>query len=255
MTRRYQIKILNDKIKANNAQYKIDRLNAVISAFSDGNLDKYEFLTCKDLGYKPNPLQVAKFEYSPLGKIVNEGLSKDDEKAGVLQRLKNIEDGLKRLSRNGNNDRNDNNGDNDNKNDDNDNNDDSNYDYDDYYDYYNYYDESNDRDDRDDFEKIARLRLLYRTYQDGFQYISNKTKQLKQRPEQLKKERLKQQSKTYKVRLAEKNVQLLGLYKDFKENKKLLEKAVEQKQKFASTLNENNEQIQEDKKEIQRPNN
>ena len=65
-----QIKILNDKIKANNAQYKIDRLNAEISAFSEGNLDKYEFLTRKDLIYKPNALDKAKFEFSPLGKLL-----------------------------------------------------------------------------------------------------------------------------------------------------------------------------------------
>ena len=39
MTKSDQIKILNDKSKANNAQYKIDRLNAEISAFSEGNLN------------------------------------------------------------------------------------------------------------------------------------------------------------------------------------------------------------------------
>ena len=49
MTKSDQIKILNDEIKANNAQYKIDRLNAEISAFSEGDLDKYKFLTHKDL--------------------------------------------------------------------------------------------------------------------------------------------------------------------------------------------------------------
>ena len=33
MTRKDQIKILNDKIKSNNSQYVVDRLNAEISAF------------------------------------------------------------------------------------------------------------------------------------------------------------------------------------------------------------------------------
>ena len=33
MTKSDQIKILNDKTEANNAQYKIDRLNVEISAF------------------------------------------------------------------------------------------------------------------------------------------------------------------------------------------------------------------------------
>ena len=69
MTKSDQIKILNDKIKANNAQYDIDRLNAEISAF-------YEFLTRKDLKYKPNALDKAKFEFSPLGKAFNQGLDK-----------------------------------------------------------------------------------------------------------------------------------------------------------------------------------
>ena len=76
MTKSDQIKILNNKIKANNAQYDIDRLNAEISAFSEGDLDKYEFLTRKDLKYKPNALDKAKFEFSPLGKAFNQGLDK-----------------------------------------------------------------------------------------------------------------------------------------------------------------------------------
>ena len=44
MTRKDQIKILNDKIESNINQYKINRLNAEISAFSSGDLNKYEFL-------------------------------------------------------------------------------------------------------------------------------------------------------------------------------------------------------------------
>ena len=34
------VKILNNKIKANKVQYDLDRLNAEISAYSSGNLDK-----------------------------------------------------------------------------------------------------------------------------------------------------------------------------------------------------------------------
>ena len=71
MTRKEQIKILYNKIKANNAQYNIDRLNVEISAFSEGNLDKYEFLTRKNLKYKSNALDKAKFEFSSLGKAFN----------------------------------------------------------------------------------------------------------------------------------------------------------------------------------------
>ena len=54
MTRKEQVKILVYKIEANNAQYNLDRMNAAISAYSSGDLPKYEYLTKKDLGYKPN---------------------------------------------------------------------------------------------------------------------------------------------------------------------------------------------------------
>ena len=41
-------KILDDKIESNVNQYKVDSLNAEISAFSSGDLNKFEFLTKKD---------------------------------------------------------------------------------------------------------------------------------------------------------------------------------------------------------------
>ena len=96
MNKSDQIKILNDKIKANNGQYDISRLNTEISAYSSGDLDKYEFLTKQNLKYKPDSLEQAKFAYSPLGKVFNDGLNKKDKtkKVGILQRLKNIEDNL-----------------------------------------------------------------------------------------------------------------------------------------------------------------
>ena len=63
MTRKEQNKILDDKIKANNTQYNLDRMNAEISAYSSSNLSKYEYLTNKDLGYKPDAFEKVKFEY------------------------------------------------------------------------------------------------------------------------------------------------------------------------------------------------
>ena len=48
MTRQDQNKILDDKTESNINQYKVDRLNAEVSAFSSGDLSKYEFLTRKD---------------------------------------------------------------------------------------------------------------------------------------------------------------------------------------------------------------
>ena len=92
MTRKEQIKILDNKIKANNAQYDLDRMNAEISAYSSDDLLKYEYLTKKDLGYKPDAFEQAKFEYSPLGKIFTDGLDKSDKNEVLLKRLKNIED-------------------------------------------------------------------------------------------------------------------------------------------------------------------
>ena len=91
MTVTDQIKILNRKIKQNEAQYDLDRKAAKISALSSNNLDKYEYLTGEDLGLKPSTIEQAKFEYSPLGKIFNKGLSKEDKEEGLLKKLKNIE--------------------------------------------------------------------------------------------------------------------------------------------------------------------
>ena len=92
MTCKEQIKTLDDKIKANNMQYDLDRMNAEISAYSSGDLPKYEYLTKKDLGYKPDAFEQAKFEYSPLGKEFTDGLDKYDKNEGLLKNLKNIED-------------------------------------------------------------------------------------------------------------------------------------------------------------------
>ena len=87
-----QIKILNKKIMQNEAQYDLDRKATKISALSSNNLDKYEYLTGEDLGLKPNTIEQAKFEYSPLGKIFNKWLDKNDKKEGLFKRVKNIKD-------------------------------------------------------------------------------------------------------------------------------------------------------------------
>ena len=44
-----QLKIIDNKINANQAQYDLDRLAAKISAYSSGILKKYEYLTGEDL--------------------------------------------------------------------------------------------------------------------------------------------------------------------------------------------------------------
>ena len=92
MTLTEQVKILDDKIKVNKAQYDLDREAAEIFTLSRDELEKYEYLTGEDLGYKPDVVQKAKFGYSPLGKVFNKGLNENDKKEGLLKRLKNIED-------------------------------------------------------------------------------------------------------------------------------------------------------------------
>ena len=76
-----QTKILDDKIKSNQAQYVLGREAAKIATLSSKNLlEKYEYLTGKDLGYKPNVFEKAKFEYSPLGMtLINNTKSKTNE--------------------------------------------------------------------------------------------------------------------------------------------------------------------------------
>ena len=59
---------------------------------SSGKLDKYEYLTGEDLGYRPDPVQKAKFKYSPLGQAFNKELDFSERQEGLLKRLKNIED-------------------------------------------------------------------------------------------------------------------------------------------------------------------
>ena len=97
MTVTDQIKMLNRKIKQNEAQYDLDREAAKISALSSKNLDKYELLTGADLNLKPSTVAQAKIEYSPLGRIFNKGLSEDNKKEGLLKRLKNTEDKNEKL--------------------------------------------------------------------------------------------------------------------------------------------------------------
>ena len=97
MTRKEQNEILDAKIESNVNQYKVDRLNAEISAISSGDLNKYEFLKRIDLNYKPNALDKARFEFSPLGRAFNEGLDKtipNYQEEGVIKLLKEIRDNL-----------------------------------------------------------------------------------------------------------------------------------------------------------------
>ena len=71
MTLTDELKILDDKIKANQAQYDLSREVAKISALSSKDLlEKCEYLTGEDLEHRPSALEKTKFEYSPLGAVL-----------------------------------------------------------------------------------------------------------------------------------------------------------------------------------------
>ena len=85
MTITDQIKIIDNKIKASQAQYDLDWLAAKISAYSfPDDLRKYGCLTGEDLGYKPSAFEQAKVDYSPLGKVFSKGLDEEDKKEGLF---------------------------------------------------------------------------------------------------------------------------------------------------------------------------
>ena len=81
MTLSDELKILGDKVKANQAQYDLGRGAAKISALSSKDLlEKYKYLTGEDLGHRPSVLEQTKFEYSPLGKSLSKWFKKDNMK-------------------------------------------------------------------------------------------------------------------------------------------------------------------------------
>ena len=53
MTLAIELKIVDVKIKANQAEYDLDRAAVKISALSPKELEKHEYLTGEDLEYRP----------------------------------------------------------------------------------------------------------------------------------------------------------------------------------------------------------
>ena len=77
MTLTDERKILDYKIKTNQAQYNLGREAAKISLLSSKDLlEKYEYLTCQDLGHRPSVPEKTKFEYSPLGAVLFDNVKK-----------------------------------------------------------------------------------------------------------------------------------------------------------------------------------
>ena len=82
------MKILNDKIKPNQAQYVLGKNTAKISALSSGELEKYEHLNREDSRYKTGVVKKKKFEYYPLGQVFNKRLDEKNNKEETFKSLK-----------------------------------------------------------------------------------------------------------------------------------------------------------------------
>ena len=97
MTKTEQDKILEDRIKSNTANFTLNRQTAIVSAFASGDFDKYEYLTRIDLALKPNSLQKARFEHSPLGNLLNKKLGdgqKDNKIAKIIEQRNQYEQSI-----------------------------------------------------------------------------------------------------------------------------------------------------------------
>ena len=89
MTLTDELKILDDKIKANQAQYDLGRKVAKISALSFKDLlDKYEHLTGEDWGHRPSVLEKTKFGHSPLGVVLPDNVKKKKIQIRLILRKK-----------------------------------------------------------------------------------------------------------------------------------------------------------------------
>ena len=65
------LKLLDDKIKVNQAQYDLNREAAKICALSSKKLHNYEYLTGLVLQYKSGVFDRAKFEHSRSGEVLS----------------------------------------------------------------------------------------------------------------------------------------------------------------------------------------
>ena len=87
MTLTDELKILDDKIKANQAQYDLGREAAKISALSSKDLlEKYEYFAGEDLGHIPSMLEKTKFEYFPLGAVLANNVKKKLNKVNIKKK-------------------------------------------------------------------------------------------------------------------------------------------------------------------------
>ena len=83
----------NDPIRDEKLQYDINRKAAEISALSSGKIDKYEYLTGKDIlpSNQQQIIEQAKFTYSPLGKAFEKQTNTiEDQRQEQVEALENL---------------------------------------------------------------------------------------------------------------------------------------------------------------------
>ena len=90
-----KIMTLNDQIRDEKLQYNINIKAAEISALSSGKIDKYEYLTGKDIlpSNQQQIIEQAKFTYSPLGKAFEKQIKtiKDQGENQIKAQTKSVE--------------------------------------------------------------------------------------------------------------------------------------------------------------------
>ena len=90
MTVTDQIKILDDKVKATQAQYDLSTEEVKISALSSKDvLEKYDYLTGEDLGLKSSVFEKDKFAYSPLRMVLTNNTKSKTNKNRIDGKKKN----------------------------------------------------------------------------------------------------------------------------------------------------------------------
>ena len=92
---------INDQIRDEKLQYDINRKAAEISALSSGKIDKYEYLTGKEIlpSNQQQIIEQAKFTYFPLGKAFEkQAKSIEDQGEKQVETSKNLKDHKKQLA-------------------------------------------------------------------------------------------------------------------------------------------------------------
>ena len=84
---------IDDQIRDEKLQYDINRKAAEISALSSGKIDKYEYLTGKEIlpSNQQQIIEQAKFTYSPLGKAFEKQIKTiQDQGEKQIEALKDL---------------------------------------------------------------------------------------------------------------------------------------------------------------------